>query len=86
MPKPGAVATKAEAMKVAKDFEAVFLSQFTSIIFSSVKSDGPFGGGPSEVMIKSLLAEEYGKSLANSGGFGIADAVYRDIIKSQEIQ
>lgn len=86
LPKFGAKTSRADAMRVAKDFESVFLAQFASIVFSGIKSDGPFGGGPSEEIFKSLLAEEYGKSLANSGSFGIADSVYREIIKSQEVQ
>ena len=78
LPKIGAKTSQADAMRIAKDFEAVFLAQFTSIVFSGIKSDGPFGGGPSEDIFKSLLAEEYGKALA--------DSVYREIIKSQEVQ
>ena len=86
LPKISAQTGKADAMRVAKDYESVFLAQFTSIVFSGIKSDGPFGGGPSEDIYKSLLAEEYGKALAKSGNFGIADSVYREIIKSQEVQ
>ena len=85
-PKVGAKPSKAEAMRVAKDFESVFLAQFTQIMFSGLKTDGPFGGGPSEEIYKSLLSQEYGKVLAKSGNFGIADSVYRDIIKYQEVE
>lgn len=86
LPKLGTKTSQADAMRVAKDFEAVFLGQFTAIAFAGIKSDGPFGGGPSEDICKSLLAEAYGKALAKSGDFGIADSVYREIIKSQEVQ
>jgi Rod binding domain-containing protein len=85
-PKLGTVPSKSHAMKVAKDFESVFLAQFASVMVSSVKSDGPFGGGPTEDIYKSLLSQEYGKAIAGSGRFGIADSVYREIIKSQEVQ
>jgi Rod binding domain-containing protein len=54
-------------------------------MFSGVKSDGPFGGGPAEDIFKNLLAEEYGKTLARSGGIGIADSVYRQILSVQEV-
>jgi Rod binding domain-containing protein len=86
LPKFGTKTSQADAKRVAEDFEAVFLGQFTAIVFAGIKSDGPFGGGPSEDIFKSLLAEEYGKALAKSGNFGIADSVYREIIKSQEVQ
>jgi Rod binding domain-containing protein len=86
VPKLGGKPTNSEAMRVAKDFESVFLAQFTQIMFSGLKTDGPFGGGPSEDIYRSLLAEEYGKALAKSGNFGIADSVYRDIIRYQEVE
>ena len=85
VPKPSAKPSEAEAMHTAKEFESIFLAQFAEIMFSGIKSDGPFGGGPSEDIFKSLLAQEYGKALAKSGSFGIADSVYREIIKSQEV-
>lgn len=74
------------AMRAAREFEAMLLSQFTSIMFSGIESEGPFGGGPAEDIYKGLLSEEYGKVLASSGGIGLADAVYREIIKSQEVE
>ena len=87
LPTPAQPATPAQqaARRSAEDFESVFLAQFAEILFSGVKSDGPFGGGPAEDMFKSLLAGEYGKTMARSGGIGIADSVYREILKSQEI-
>ena len=77
-------ADRAKAMDTAREFESVLLSQFTSVMFAGVKTDGPFGGGPAEDIFRSMLSEEYGKILARSGGIGLADSVYREIIKSQE--
>jgi Rod binding domain-containing protein len=82
---PVSDARKLAAMKTARDYESVFLGKFAQIMFEGVKSDGPFGGGPSEDIFKSMLAQEYGKSIAGAGGIGIADSIYREIIKSQEI-
>jgi Rod binding domain-containing protein len=31
-----------------------------------------------------MLSQEYGSSIARSGGVGIADVVYREILKAQE--
>lgn len=86
-PAPARPETPAQlaARRTAEEFESVFLAQFAQTLFSGVKSDGPFGGGPAEDMFKSLLAGEYGKTMARSGGIGIADTVYREILKSQEI-
>jgi Rod binding domain-containing protein len=74
-----------EARHTAQEFESLFLAQFAQIVFSGVKSDGPFGGGPAEDIFKNLLAEEYGKNLARAGGIGIADSVYRQLMQSQEV-
>ena len=83
---PGRNSTAAEkARHTAQEFESLFLTQFAQVMFSGVKSDGPFGGGPAEDIFKNLLAEEYGKNLARSGGIGLADSVYRQILSTQEI-
>ena len=85
-PKVGQPATKAQARKVAEDFEAFFLSQFIEHMFTGIKTDGPFGGGQGEEIFRSVLTQEYGKVMARNGGVGIADNVYREIIKLQEIE
>ena len=75
----------AHAKQAAEDFEAVFLAQMLAPIFDGLETDGPFGGGSSEKIYRSLLVQEYGKSIAKSGGIGISDAVQREILKLQEI-
>lgn len=70
----------ANLKKVGQDFEAQFLSQMIGHMFSGVKSDGLFGGGQAEEMFKSLLTDEYGKSIAKSGGIGVADQVVRSVL------
>lgn len=85
LPAPGTRVPPHEARRVAEDFEAVFLAQFAETMLSKVESDGLFGGGPAEDLYKSLLAQEYGKTFARAGGFGIADAVYLEILKAQEV-
>ena len=49
-------------------------------MFSGIKADGLFGGGNAEEMFRSLLTDEYGKSVARSGGIGIADQVVRSVM------
>lgn len=72
--------------ETAEDFEAVFLAQMMKPMFEGIETDGPFGGGQAEHMYRDLMVEEYGKSIAKSGGIGIADAVMREMIKMQEAQ
>jgi Rod binding domain-containing protein len=81
---PAATADAAKAAKAAKDFEAVFISQFVGTMFEGIKTDGPFGGGPGEAIFRSLMIDQYSKSIAAQGGFGLADAVKRELLKAQE--
>ncbi|MBT3305803.1 MAG: chemotaxis protein [Alphaproteobacteria bacterium] len=76
----------AQARKTAQEFEAVFLGQMLQPMFQNIEAAEPFGGGSSEKMWKTMQVEEYGKAIAKSGGIGLADAVFREIIKTQELQ
>ncbi len=85
-PKVGAKATPAEARKAAEEFEAFFLAQFIDRMFEDLPTDGMFGGGHGEKVFRSLLSQEYGRVMVRTGGVGIADSVYREILKQQEIE
>jgi Rod binding domain-containing protein len=75
----------AEVRQAAEEFEAVFISQMLAPMFEGLESDGLFGGGPGEDIYRSILVEEYGKSIARAGGIGLADAIQREIIRLQEV-
>jgi peptidoglycan hydrolase FlgJ len=81
----GAAKDAAAADKAAKEFEAVFIGQMVSAMFEGVKSDGPFGGGYGETVFRSLMIEQYSKTIAEQGGFGLADQVKREILRLQEM-
>ena len=71
--------------EAAEAFEAFFLSQMLADMFSGVETDPIFGGGPGETVFRSLMIDEYGKSLARNGGVGIADSVLQEIVRLQEV-
>ena len=71
--------------KAAQDFEAVFLSQMLEPMFAGISTDGPFGGGPSEGIFRSMMLQEYGKVLAKHGGIGLSDSIKRDMMRMQEV-
>jgi len=75
---------EAAARRVADEFESFFLARFIDEMQAGIATDGPFSGGPGEAMFRGLLSDEYGKHVTKSGGVGIADAVYREILKLQE--
>ena len=82
---PGASAkTPDQAGKVAKDFEAVFINEVMGAMFEGVSTDGPFGGGPGETIFRSMMIENYSKTIAAQGGFGLAAAVKRELLHAQE--
>lgn len=83
-PRPVADAGKASARKAAQEFEAVFLSTFLEGMFSGLKTGAPFGGGQSETVYRSLMLGQYAREISASGGLGIADHVYREILAVQE--
>jgi flagellar protein FlgJ len=85
---PVAAANRARAAKAGRDFEAQFISQMFQHMTEGVKADSMFGGGSGEEMFRSLLTDEYAKLSANrpgGSGFGIAPAVERMILSTQEV-
>jgi Rod binding domain-containing protein len=81
---PGRIVDPAAAKKAAQQFESVFITQFLGQMFDGIPTDGPFGGGQGEEMFRSLLMDEYGKQITAQGGFGLSDAVTRQLLKNQE--
>jgi Rod binding domain-containing protein len=70
---------------VAKDFEAMFISEMMKPMFESIKPDARFGGGKGEEVFRGFMVEEYGKMMAETGQIGIADAVKQELIRMQEL-
>lgn len=74
-----------KAHDTAESFEAVFLSQILKSMSVGIKADGPFGGGQGEEIFQDVMNEEISKQIAKNGGIGLSDAVYREILKTQEV-
>ncbi len=85
LPRVRRVETIQQARKVSEEFEAVFLGQMLQPMFQNIEAAEPFGGSSSEKMWRTMQVGEYGKALAKAGGIGIADAVFREMIKTQEL-
>ncbi|GEM_PF-402073 len=81
----GAAAKKdpEEARRVAKDFEAVFLTTMISQMFKDVKVNERFGGGFGEKVWREHMFDEWGKKVAKNGGVGIADQIYRQVLQAE---
>jgi Rod binding domain-containing protein len=81
---PKATADTAKADAASREYESVFISQFLGSMFSGIKTDGITGGGQGEEMFRSLMINEYGKSLQQRGGFGLAAAMKAELLKHQQ--
>ncbi len=79
-------AGQVRAHKAAQDFEAVFLNSMFQHMFTGVDGEGPFGGQGATGVWRSVLTDQYAKSIAKAGGIGIADQVYRSLMAQQEIR
>ncbi len=74
-----------DVVKAAKDFEAIFITQMIKHMFEGVETDENFGGGSGEDTMKTLLFDEYGKTISNAGGIGIAENIQRELLAMQEV-
>jgi len=74
---------QSKAYEAAQEFESVFLAQTVAQMHVGVTPDGPFSGGFAEETYKSLLYQEIGRQMAASGGVGIANTVYQEMVKLQ---
>lgn len=80
-----ATAFEKKAKETADSFEAVFLSQILKNMSSGLKSDEMFGGGHSEEVFRGVLNDEIATQITRNGGIGLSDSIYREILKSQEV-
>jgi Rod binding domain-containing protein len=75
---------QAKALASAKEFESVFLHTMIEQMLAGLGKEGPLGEGEAGGAWRGLLVQEYAGTIAKSGGIGIADSVYHDILALQE--
>ncbi|NNM74702.1 flagellar biosynthesis protein FlgJ [Enterovirga sp. DB1703] len=79
-------ATGAEqTRRTAEDFETMFLEQSLDRLTEGAGEEGPLGeNGTGGGVYRSMLSKEYARSIVKTGGLGIADQVYRQMLQMQE--
>lgn len=82
-PRPGAANTPEAIKKVARDFEAAFLSSMLQPIFSQLSTEAPFGGGQGEAAFRSFMVDAIAKKTVSAGGIGLADQLQRQLLMNQ---
>ncbi|MDB5558850.1 MAG: hypothetical protein JWQ36_1784 [Enterovirga sp.] len=71
--------------KTAVDFETMFLEQTLDRLTEGAGEEGPLGqNGTGGGVYRSMLSKEHAKSIVKTGGIGIADQVYRQMLQMQE--
>ena len=84
-PKQPAPDITAKLRKSAEDFTAVALDELLKPMFDGAdNSDSAFGGGAAERTFKPMMITEIAKQMARSGGLGIAEPVYQQMLRLQE--
>lgn len=73
-----------KAKAAAEDFESQFLAVMFDQMQSGVGEEDPFSGGQATNTFRSMLNEEYAKSIADAGGIGLSDSIFREILLMQE--
>ncbi len=67
----------------AEEFESIFLNVMLSSAFKGIGDEDPFSGQATETW-RGLQVEQFAKSISDSGGIGIADQIYRELLLMQE--
>jgi flagellar protein FlgJ len=70
----------------AEELEGVFLNTLMSQLFSSIETEGDFGGGFAEETWRSMQSEQYAAAMAETGGIGLADQLVSELMKLQEVK
>lgn len=73
---------KKELMKTAQQFEGIFLKQLMDAMDKTVDRSGFMSGGSGEEMFRSMLFDKVSELAATrpgGTGFGIAEAIYRQL-------
>lgn len=75
---------KQDLDEVARDFEAVFLSEMVKPMFEGIEtSDSMFGGGKGEEIFQGMMLNEYGQAIAEKDITGIQTLVKNKLIEMQ---
>lgn len=69
----------AQAKKVAREFEAMFVGMMLKSMRETVGEDKLTGGGRAEETYRALLDQEYAAEAVRAGGIGLAQVLEREL-------
>lgn len=71
-------------LRTAREFEEIFMGQMLKPMWEGMETDPLFGGGPGEDVMRQMMVQEYGKSLAQSNGYPMSKEIAAEMIRLQE--
>lgn len=72
----------AEVKKVAREFEAMFVSMMLKSMRETVPKNPLTSGGRGEEVFSSLLDQEYATAAVQGGGIGLAQTLERELTRA----
>jgi len=70
--------------EAAQQFESLFVSQLMKSMRATVPKSQLFGSGSGESMFREMLDQEFAGRVAESGGIGIGEMLYRQLSSNQK--
>lgn len=67
----------------AEDFETVFINSMMQHMFTAIGKQGPLSNAQGVGVFRSMLTEQYAKSMVKAGGLGLANQVYKSMLARQ---
>ncbi len=84
LPDAHALATSQTRQVAARQFEAMLIGELSNLMFSTIATDGPFGGGHAEGIYRGMMAEHVGTAIARRGGLGLVPALDAELLALQK--
>lgn len=75
---------KTAVRDAAEKFESIFLKNMMEAMFTGLEDGGTWGSGEGSEAWQGMLIDEYAKSIAQTGGIGLADSIERQLLEIQE--
>ncbi|MDI6600994.1 MAG: rod-binding protein [Thermoanaerobacteraceae bacterium] len=66
--------------KACQDFESILVSMVLKNMRATVPKDSLYGNSIGIDIFTSMLDDEYAKEISQSGGFGLADMLYKSFL------
>jgi Rod binding domain-containing protein len=78
-------ADKKQLEKTVSNFEAVYMGQMLSQMYTDIDPNSEFGGGVGEEMFRGLLTEQYAQKITKDGNGPLSGVLEREMLRMQAV-